>query len=350
MAVTINNPLQLIYLFAIYIWYVVASFISNLPELPKRIAIDIETKLTSTAFQVTDIVFDPYTDEIEFDIVPLKIGINNIDTSKVELVFSKSLFGFFTDPKLSIREIRSTKSKHRYRADIKGIPSGHYWLRLENIPEQNGKIVNKYIFVRKPAIEISLSSNKPLNLQIGDNFVLALSIKNLSPFAGDNIKIITFCDVARLKSISLETVKKEESQYNTKLIVEEIKPKEELIINLNYYAQAYTTKLTCEAYLEAYPIDYKLRKYQTSNAKPAPINIKVDARKLKKEPSTLEDLASQLTEARWNYCRAKNSSKDLVEQCSRIMAKKDFECLRKDKTLFEAKACARNIYGSLPPV
>ena len=278
---------------------------------------------------------------------PSLISTDDRDTSKAKVVFSKSLFGSFTDPKLSIRKIYDYKLiNNRYRANIKGIPYGLYWLRLQNIPKQNGKIVGRDGLPKEPTIiELILSLDKATNIQVGDDFILTLGIKNFTPLLFHNVEIFAGCSGQRLKSISPENIKKEETRYNTKLIVDEIKPKEKLIINLNYYAASARSKLICEAHFGSFQ-DGSTFTYG-----------KVDGRELKKEASkfifsNLKDLAFQLTEARWSYCRTKtqNSSKDLVKECAGIMAKKDFECLRKDKTLSEAKACAENIYGNLPSV
>ena len=77
------NFFQAIFIFILLIWH---WFLGSIKQLPERIAIDIETKLTSKVFKITDIVFDPYTDEIEFDILPLSSGLTKY-LNKRNMVF-----------------------------------------------------------------------------------------------------------------------------------------------------------------------------------------------------------------------------------------------------------------------
>jgi hypothetical protein len=105
-----------------------------------------------------------------------------------------------------------------------------------------------------------------------------LSIKNLSPFSGKNIKIVTGCQGERLESISPA---KDFKENNSEIVIrpesiitiESIKPKSELVFKLKYRAQAYDNALLCYSH----PSDSDLSKTAnpslrgTINAKQATI-------------------------------------------------------------------------------
>jgi hypothetical protein len=110
-------------------------------------------------FHIDNIEFDRYNDQIRFSISPIALNnrVDFIDFSKAKLVFFKDekrqnrTLGSSTSLKLDVERISST---NRFQVNSEKLTNGHYYLHLENFPEQRNGTYKEYTLIKKPIIEL----------------------------------------------------------------------------------------------------------------------------------------------------------------------------------------------------